>query len=328
MMKNHPPETPSATEPRAEEITRMTPAQKQDITIQVIDDEENICEYCSEFLTSAGYRVVADLASGPALDRLRSEPIAVMLVDLKLPDQDGIALIREAKRINPNLEAILMTAYTSIESAVAALKSGAFDYLPKPFDKEQLLLSIERAVEKYFLNYENVQLKELMSIAEVTQAMSSTMDVNVLLEFILETIIDMLKAENGSIMLFDPAAKTLAIACQVGLPDEVAAQSVQKLGERIAGWVAQTREPVILQNGLRTDPRFQHLTPRTDIRSALSVPLVFWEQLVGVLNVSRTELPVPFTRTDLELATIIGTHIAIALEHSRMCERLRQQAKR
>ncbi len=295
---------------------------KRDVTILVVDDEENICEYCVEALQEAGFRAVLETSYAGAHDRLLREQLGIMLVDMKLPDGDGISLIREAKRLNPNLEAILMTAYTSIESAVAALKSGAFDYIPKPFDKEMLILSCERCVDKYFLNLENVQLKELISIAEVTQAMSSMMDVNVLTEFALETVLDMLRATSGSIMLFDERDQQLRIACQVGLRDEVDASVAVKLGERICGWVAQHQEPLVLQS-ITGDARFNAQSPRDNIISSISVPLSFWQKLIGVMNINREELPVPFTRTDLEVTSIIAGQIAIAIEHSRTVERLR-----
>lgn len=298
---------------------------KRDVTILIVDDEENICEYCGETLLEAGFRTVFETTYASALDRLRREQLGILLVDMKLPDGDGIALIREAKRLNPNIEAILMTAYTSIESAVAALKSGAFDYIPKPFDKEMLVLSCERCVDKFFLNLENVQLKEIISIGEVTQAMSSMMDVNVLVEFALETVLDMLRATSGSIMLFDEHDQVLRVACQVGLRDEVDGSVAVKLGERIAGWVAQHQEPLILQS-ITGDARFNALQPRDNIVSSICVPLSFWQKLIGVMNINREELPVPFTRTDLEVSSIIAGQIAIAIEHSRTVERLRAAA--
>lgn len=299
---------------------------KRDVTILIVDDEENICEYCGEALREAGFHAVYETTHTGALERLRREQLGIMLVDMKLPDGDGIDLIRQAKKLNPNLEAILMTAYTSIESAVAALKSGAFDYIPKPFDKEMLILSCERCVDKYFLNLENVQLKEIISIGEVTQAMSSIMDVNVLVEFALETVLDMLRASSGSIMLFDERDKVLRVACQVGLRDEVDNSVAVKLGERICGWVAQHQEPLILQS-ITGDARFSALSPRDNIVSSICVPLTFWQQLIGVMNINREELPVPFTRTDLEVSSIIAGQIAIAIEHSRTVVRLRGLAR-
>ncbi len=295
---------------------------KKDTLVLIVDDEENICEYCLAALQEAGFRAVYETSFAGAQTRLQGEAIGILLADMKLPDGDGITLIREAKRVNPSLEAVLMTAYTSIESAVAALKSGAFDYIPKPFDKEMLVLSLERCADKHFLNLENVQLKELISIAEVTQAMSSMMDVDVLAEFALETVLDMLHATSGSIMLFDEASQTLRVGCQVGLREEVDASVAVRLGERIAGWVAQHQEPLILQS-ITGDARFSSLTPRDNIISSLSVPLSFWQKLIGVMNINREETPAPFTRTDLELCSIIAGQIAIAIEHSRTVERLR-----
>ena len=114
----------------------------------VVDDQRNMRVTTAIVLRQAGYEV-AEAGSGPAaLERLGAEPFDVVLTDLRMGDMDGMAVLRGALEIAPSIQVIVMTAYGSIESAVEAVRGGAHDYLTKPFQSEELLVRVERAVEK------------------------------------------------------------------------------------------------------------------------------------------------------------------------------------
>src|SRR3989337_4181491 len=128
----------------------------------VVDDDSNLLELIKMRLESAGYEVATALNEEEAITVVKEEAIPLAIVDLKLVRKDGISLMEELHSINPNMPVILLTAHGSIESAVEAMKKGAFDYLTKPFNPQELLVQVERALEKRRLTTEIERLKGLL----------------------------------------------------------------------------------------------------------------------------------------------------------------------
>jgi len=128
----------------------------------VVDDDSNLLELIKMRLESAGYEVATALNEEEAITVVKEEAIPLSIVDLKLVRKDGISLMEELHSINPNMPVILLTAHGSIESAVEAMKKGAFDYLTKPFNPQELLVQVERALEKRRLTTEIERLKGLL----------------------------------------------------------------------------------------------------------------------------------------------------------------------
>lgn len=128
--------------------------------IHVIDDEPVIRDVLSQLLTSEGYEVELSSSGEEALDKFSSSSCDVILLDLLMPGMDGIEVLRRIRKIDPVAAVIIITAYASVESAIAAMKIGALDYVQKPFKHDDLLMTIERAVERRRLQEENLRLKD------------------------------------------------------------------------------------------------------------------------------------------------------------------------
>ncbi len=128
--------------------------------ILILDDEADMLETCRRILAAAGHESIATTAPREALELLASERPDVLLTDLRMPSMDGIDLLRRAHEIDPSLPVIMLTAYATIESAVAAVREGAFDYLAKPFTLDQLVVSVERALAQRRLTLENKNLRD------------------------------------------------------------------------------------------------------------------------------------------------------------------------
>ncbi len=127
--------------------------------ILIIDDEIHQRQIIADILTDAGYEVTQAENGQCALRKFKKNPCPVVLTDLKMPGMDGRELLDAVKKQAPATQVVLMTAFGSIPGAVEAMKKGAYDYLTKPFDKENLLLTIKRAAEKYHLLAENSSLR-------------------------------------------------------------------------------------------------------------------------------------------------------------------------
>jgi two-component system, NtrC family, response regulator HydG len=128
--------------------------------ILIVDDEPDMVENCTRILRRAGYRCLSATDPERAVALLDSERPDLLLTDLKMPGMDGIELLRRAREIDASLPVIVITAFATIESAVAAIKEGAFDYLPKNFSVDQLQVAVERALRQRRLQVENRNLRE------------------------------------------------------------------------------------------------------------------------------------------------------------------------
>ncbi len=128
--------------------------------IHVIDDEPIIHEVLGELLSSEGYAVELSSNGEEALKKQPDFEFDLILLDLLMPGMDGITVLKKLKEIDPKAVIIIITAYASVESAIEAMKIGAFDYIQKPFKHDELLLTIERAINLKKLQEENVRLKD------------------------------------------------------------------------------------------------------------------------------------------------------------------------
>ena len=128
-------------------------------TILIVDDDQGHLTMLTTIVRSWGYRVEAAETGAAAVQRVESEPLDLILMDVRMAEMSGIEALTQIKAYNPAIPIIIMTAYSSVESAVAALKAGAYDYLIKPLDFEVLKLTLERAREHAGLKAENQRLK-------------------------------------------------------------------------------------------------------------------------------------------------------------------------
>jgi DNA-binding NtrC family response regulator len=130
--------------------------------ILVVDDEAEIREGLEALLSSEGYGVTCVETGEAGLAKLEEQPFDLLLLDVSLPDRNGLELLREIRRRDPHLSVVLITAFGSIDMARAAFKSGAQDYITKPWSNDELLAQVAQAVEGRRLREENVQLKRAL----------------------------------------------------------------------------------------------------------------------------------------------------------------------
>src|SRR5438552_5164538 len=116
--------------------------------ILVVDDEEIMREILETLLTREGYTVRLASSGAEGLELARAMPFDAAIVDIMMPGIDGIATLDELKRIDEDLAVLIITAYASVGSAIAAMKAGAFDYITKPFKNDEVLVVVRNAMEQ------------------------------------------------------------------------------------------------------------------------------------------------------------------------------------
>jgi DNA-binding NtrC family response regulator len=130
--------------------------------ILVVDDEEIVRESLSAWLEKDGYTLATAQDGETAIDRIKKERWSILLVDLKMPGIDGLQVLENVRKVQPDTAAVIMTAYATVDTAVAAMKLGAYDYLVKPFDPEELSLMVQKIVAQQALVRENVLLRKVL----------------------------------------------------------------------------------------------------------------------------------------------------------------------
>jgi diguanylate cyclase (GGDEF)-like protein len=182
--------------------------------------------------------------------------------------------------------------------------------LTQTFDEMRLNLRSTKADLDY-------RIMQLSTLYEVGKAISSVLDFKKLQHIILETVVKVIKAEKGSLMLVDDTEKILTIGVAVGLSEEVARDTRLEIGKSVAGWVVDTRQPLFIKN-VETDQAFLAIKKK-NVRAGtlMCAPLMAKEKLLGALNVSRPE-PDSFSDKDFELFINLANQAAIAIENARL----------
>lgn len=186
--------------------------------IHVIDDEPVIHDVLSQLLTSEGYDIEISSSGEEALEKFEVRTFDLVLLDLLMPGMNGIEILKAAKKIDPQALIIILTAYASVESAIEAMKIGAFDYIQKPFKHEELLLTIARALEHKNLQEENVRLRD-----ELKRKFSFA---NILGKSkVMENVFDLIKAAA-------PTRSTILVQGESGTGKELAARAIHQNSNR------------------------------------------------------------------------------------------------
>src|SRR5437899_3717769 len=194
--------------------------------ILVVDDEEPIREIISSMLNAAGYKTRQGSSGMEALAILNSTgEFELMLSDLMMAELDGIALLERSKEKYPDMPVIMVTAVHDISVALGALRNGAYDYLLKPFEREQLLATVRRALEHRRLRMENRQYQsnlESLVAARTEQLRQAMVDLERSYDITLEALGDALDLKDAETEGHSKrvTAFTIAIARAMGLPAE------------------------------------------------------------------------------------------------------------
>jgi DNA-binding NtrC family response regulator len=128
--------------------------------ILVVDDEKIVCESCKRILEEEGYEVETALSGREAFERMKENPFDIVITDLKMPGIDGMEVLRTFRKDYPDSIIIMITGFSTVETAVEAMKLGAFDYIPKPFTPDEVAIVVRKAIEKKNLVLENIYLRQ------------------------------------------------------------------------------------------------------------------------------------------------------------------------
>ena len=296
--------------------------------ILVVDDEGIIRQLLARTFAGDQYQVETVEDAEVALNRIKEDSFSLLITDLKMPKVGGMDILKEIKSVNPYIEVIIITGYPTIELAVEAIKIGAFDFICKPFDLEQLKITVTRCLEKQKFSINHVKLGELTTLFEISKTINIDTGIESLLARILDSALEITKAKRGSILLLDENTGELTVRAARGLSEEVINNTKIPLGEGIAGRVAKEGKPLLV-SGAEQVPG-QGSSSRYETNSFLSIPLVnkyldSRENTVGVINVTDKISRENFTDREETLLSVLAGQAAVAVENANIYSQLQSK---
>ncbi|HEY6010288.1 MAG TPA: response regulator, partial [Nitrospirota bacterium] len=177
--------------------------------ILVVDDEEMIRDLCSHILCSEGYHVITVPNAAAALEELGRSSVDLMITDIKMPGMDGLELFERVKSLNLDLVTIFITGHGTLDTAIESLMRGVDGFVLKPFTQEELLGAVNRAVSGSRLKKENIRLKALIPLFEISKLLVTEIDLAHLFKIITEVLVQEFSVDRVSLMLVDEASGDL-----------------------------------------------------------------------------------------------------------------------
>ena len=326
--------------------------------ILVVDDEPRICHLIKELLKGEGYQIDVSFSGDDAMEMIKRCEYHLLITDLKMPGIDGIELIEKAKQECPEIRAIMVTGYATVDTAVQSLKYGVDDFLAKPFNIAELKRSVTQTLHTRKIALANIQIlkdskprsigiksheqklsdkiyimseqlaevnkkliqrdNELDTINEISKAITSVLDMDELLSLCLNEINGKIKVKHSSIMLIDEIRNEFVVKASQGHRSMQVLGKTQKLDEGVAGRVVRGKKPILVKD-IRFDSRFSRYE-RSDYKtkSFISAPLILGQNVLGVINIIDKISGKSFCETDVNLLSTIAGQVSVAIENSRL----------
>jgi signal transduction histidine kinase/ActR/RegA family two-component response regulator len=265
----------------------MTPRKAK---VLVVDDEQGLRDLLKQELTEAGYAVDTACDGEEAIKKAVPGRYQLAISDLNMPKVSGLDALRQIRQIDPDIEVIVMTGYASVESAVEAMKNGAYDYIQKPFNLDEMLLLVEKSLEKS-------EMRTMMGVYKASQFINRSIQFDSLLNDVSEVVLKILKAK----------------CVRVLIPDDNGKFEVKAIAGSTAGSSDTISDDELLKNN-------EPLLTKTRI----VFPLMIEKNFLGVIDVRRSDDEEPFHTLDMRYTTVLGCQIAQAIHNAKLYSKLEQ----
>ncbi len=307
----------------------MSTAPDERPRVLIVDDEKFIRDILADFLGMEGYIVRTAEDGTAALAELNAAHYDLVISDLKMPRMGGIELLDAIGTAAPSALTVIMTGFGTVETAIDAMKRGAYDYILKPFKVEEVIHVVQRGLEKQRLAAENLRLREAVSLYKVSEAIAASLSLEEVLATIGDTAVNEVKGDLVSTWLEDGEGGYFERQRLVPAREE--AETLEAAAERGASFGALDPKSfanhygthqALLEQGPR-GARFFTEPPRAGIVSLVSVPLRMKTRLLGWIAVASYTKQKRFNEGHRKLLSIVGSRAAAAIENARLYEDLR-----
>ncbi|MCM8798750.1 MAG: response regulator [Candidatus Omnitrophica bacterium] len=302
--------------------------------ILVVDDDPLILETMKDILEIEGFQPLLSSQAQEGLEIIKRDNPDLVITDIKMPGVNGLEFLQRVKEISPELPVIIITGFASLESAIEALREGAYDYLIKPFEVEKIIAIIKRAIKEKMLAEKNKfllqelqetsrelnkRLEQFFHLDKVSKIICSDFELEEFLFDILNATAGAVKAKFASLMLFDEKEEYLKIKAVKGLAETLRETLRIKKGEGIPG-MAVEKARIISSEDVEKGRLNLGKYDRELYQSShfISIPIYGKNRVWGVLNLSGWEEKFSFSEVDLRLLSILVSQVWVALENSKL----------
>ncbi|MGC8657657.1 MAG: response regulator [Desulfomonilaceae bacterium] len=292
--------------------------------ILVLDDEKIVLDSVTRILEDENYEVFTAQRGEQALETLKQGGFDILITDLKMPGMDGLQAMESMLEIDPDLSTIMFTAYSTVDTAVKAMKLGAVDYIRKPFTPDQLVELVEKVMNSRKATMEKRYRED--TFVEIKNAIASTLNLKEVLDLIVQGVVKVMKVKGSSLSLIDKNREMLRIFAYHGLSrnyvDKGPLDASKSLSE-----TTLSGKPVWIEDAT-TDPAVQYPSEakREGITSILSVPLIIRNKVIGALRVYTSE-PRKFSDEEVRFLFGFAEQVAMAIENARSYEDLKDECE-
>jgi K+-sensing histidine kinase KdpD len=291
----------------------------------LVDDDLNFMGLIQEILRIKGFAVDTAYNAEEALLMIQEKQYNLVILDLHLPDMNGLEMLSSIKSIQPDILSIILTGYSSVENSVQSLNLGAFAYLEKPVHPERLMEVIDRGLEKQNLLRENRRLlkeleqrnKDLNILLTVTQALSGSLKPDQIVSSALEIVNRSLGFGGYMLALYHGRS---VLNEYRGFNDQLLERLKNiELRESLLGNVLRQSQPLILNQINGNPDYFLSSLTQAGYKSLLAVPMVSANETSGIIGVTTTAEHI-FMPMEVDLLRAIGREIAVAISNSQLFE--------
>ncbi len=289
--------------------------------ILVVDDEKVIREILADFLSMEGFWVRTAEDGGAALVELSRGRYDLVLSDLKMPNMGGLELLEAIRKHTPNVVTIIMTGFGTVETAIDAMKRGAYDYILKPFKVEEVVHTIRRGLEKQKLQAENIRLKEALSLYKVSEAIAASLSLEQVLATVTDTAIHEVDADSVSVLLDDGYGEFFERACDRN-PRFKSGGTLGTFDSAALLEYFRTERP-LLEHGPKC-LRFFAIPPEgVEVQSLMVTTLRIRGRVIGLLCSASFTMGKRFDEGQRKLLQIVTSRASAAIENARLYEDLK-----
>jgi putative nucleotidyltransferase with HDIG domain len=294
--------------------------------VLIVDDEKFIRDILADFLGMEGYNVRTAEDGAAALNELQTSRYDIIISDLKMPRMGGIELLEQIGALAPHALTVIMTGFGTVETAIDAMKRGAYDYILKPFKVEEVIHVVQRGLEKQKLAAENIRLREALSLYKVSEAIQASLSLEEVLKTVGDTALGEIQADIVSTWLEDGKGSYFErqLLFRAPKPDQSGEMvDPARIGElspaALSGHFAG--DPIILEHGSKGS-RFYAVAPTLALESFLAVPLKMKSRLLGWITAVSFRKTKRFDEGQRKMLAIVGSRAAAAIENARLYEDL------
>jgi response regulator RpfG family c-di-GMP phosphodiesterase len=311
---------------------------KESLRILLVDDEENIREALREYLTAIDQHQVVTASNGEqALDRFAADEFDCAFLDLKMPGMSGVDLLTRLKEEDYTLPVVMMTGYPSLDAAISTMRQGASDFLIKPFNLNQVKLTLERVVREQRLLKDNMRLSERLKhqadmeklnrelsrrireqniIYRISEALAKLQTSEEIYQGMVDLACRHLDAQKAAVLLLDRSSNQLLVIAAHGYDPMVVGKTVGELGQGVCGKVASEGECM-----LASPDRDPHLSETLPIEErCLALPIKIRGEIFGVLLVADKHGGASFQGEDIFLASFLLDKAVLSVENIALYE--------